>query len=97
MKWLARRVRRIIVLSLGVVTILLGVVGLFLPVLQGVLFILIGLYLLSRESKTARSWLEKLGVLFPKVNEKLLRIRRKYSRRRRKEQDGRQVVPEHQD
>jgi uncharacterized membrane protein YbaN (DUF454 family) len=97
MKWLGRKVRRVIVISFGVVAILLGVVGLFLPILQGVLLILVGLYLLSRESKFARRWLERIRERFPHAYEKLLRIRHRFSRRQREEQDGRHELPEHQD
>ena len=42
----------------GWVFLVLGVAGLFLPVLQGVLFLLVGVYLLSRESSRAR-WLRQ--------------------------------------
>lgn len=42
----------------GWVFLVLGFLGLFLPVLQGVLFLLVGVYLLSRESSWAR-WLRQ--------------------------------------
>jgi uncharacterized membrane protein YbaN (DUF454 family) len=48
----------------GIFLILLGIVGLFLPVLQGVLFILAGLALLSSHSERARrlrDWLVAAG------------------------------------
>lgn len=45
-------------LSVGFAFLGLGVVGLFLPFLQGVLFIIIGLTLLGRESHRARQILE---------------------------------------
>ena len=51
---MARLIKRIAVLTLGWLFILFGIVGLVLPVLQGVLFLLIGLALLSTESETAR-------------------------------------------
>ena len=38
--------------------VVLGIAGLFLPVLQGVLFLLVGLILLSTESSRAR-WLRQ--------------------------------------
>jgi uncharacterized membrane protein YbaN (DUF454 family) len=44
----------------GVAFILLGIAGLFLPFLQGILFLVIGLSLLSTESERARRLLEKL-------------------------------------
>jgi uncharacterized membrane protein YbaN (DUF454 family) len=97
MRWLVRRVRRIFIISLGLVTILLGIVGLFVPVLQGVLFILVGLYLLSRESRIARCWLERLRERFPRVNEKLIRIRGRFSHRRTSDQNELPTVPEPRD
>ena len=45
---------------LGIGCLVLGVVGLFLPLLQGILFLIIGLTLLSRESERVRYWLERL-------------------------------------
>jgi uncharacterized protein YqgC (DUF456 family) len=41
-------------LTLGATLLGLGVVGLFLPFLQGILFIVLGLTVLSRESSRAR-------------------------------------------
>ncbi|MCU0571433.1 MAG: DUF2892 domain-containing protein [Syntrophobacteraceae bacterium] len=41
--------RRIIRITLGVVFIVLGILGLFLPVLQGVLFLIIGVFLLASQ------------------------------------------------
>jgi uncharacterized membrane protein YbaN (DUF454 family) len=51
------RVSRVL---LGCFCLLLGVVGLFLPFLQGVLFLIIGLSLLSTESERARRLLDFL-------------------------------------
>jgi uncharacterized membrane protein YbaN (DUF454 family) len=45
---------------LGVVCLVLGVAGLFLPFVQGILFLVVGLTLLSTESQVARRWLEWL-------------------------------------
>lgn len=66
-----KHIRRITVLMLGWTLIGLGVIGLFLPFLQGVLFILLGLFVLSRESETARHWLHKLRQKYPLVDKKL--------------------------
>jgi hypothetical protein len=46
----------------------LGVVGLFLPFLQGVLFMLIGLALLSSESRRLRALLDRLRRRFPEAH-----------------------------
>lgn len=59
-------IKRILILALGWFFIIFGIIGLFLPVLQGILFLLIGLVILSRASKTVRNWLEKLKNRYPK-------------------------------
>jgi uncharacterized membrane protein YbaN (DUF454 family) len=66
-----RQIKRVIALVIGWTLIVLGVVGLFLPFLQGILFMLLGLYVLSRESKTAHRWLEHGRKRYPKVDAKL--------------------------
>jgi uncharacterized membrane protein YbaN (DUF454 family) len=60
-------VKRALVLSVGWGFVLLGIVGLFLPVLQGVLFLLIGLVILSSEYVWAHHLLAGLRRRFPKV------------------------------
>jgi uncharacterized membrane protein YbaN (DUF454 family) len=66
-----RQIKRVVALVIGWTLIALGVVGLFLPFLQGILFILLGLYVLSRESKTAHSWLQHARQRHPKMDAKL--------------------------
>ncbi len=58
---------RILTLALGYAFLLLGVVGLFLPILQGVLFIVVGLLLLSRHSTWARRLLERFKARYPRA------------------------------
>lgn len=62
------RVKRVAVLVVGWAFILLGIAGLFLPILQGVLFILIGLAILSSEYVWAHHLLAKLKARFPKIS-----------------------------
>jgi uncharacterized membrane protein YbaN (DUF454 family) len=59
--------KRALVLSVGWGFILLGIVGLFLPVLQGVLFLFIGLIILSSEYVWAHHLITRLRQRFPKV------------------------------
>ncbi len=61
------RIKRIAVLLLGWVFIVLGIAGLFLPVLQGILFLLIGLIILSTEYVWAHKLLTKAKARFPKI------------------------------
>jgi uncharacterized membrane protein YbaN (DUF454 family) len=67
----------VVVLVLGWTLIAIGVVGLFVPILQGVLFIMLGLYVLSRESRTARGWLVKLQRRYPNVHAQARRVKQK--------------------
>jgi uncharacterized membrane protein YbaN (DUF454 family) len=60
-------VKRVLILIVGWGFLLLGIVGLFLPILQGVLFILIGLIILSSEYVWAHHLLTKLRDRFPKI------------------------------
>jgi uncharacterized protein (TIGR02611 family) len=62
-----RHAKRILILIVGWVFILFGIVGLFLPILQGILFILIGLAILSTEYVWAHHLLAKLRQRFPKI------------------------------
>jgi uncharacterized membrane protein YbaN (DUF454 family) len=59
--------KRILTLIAGWIFILLGIAGLFLPVLQGVLFLLVGLIILSSEYVWAHNLLNKIRNRFPKL------------------------------
>jgi uncharacterized membrane protein YbaN (DUF454 family) len=61
------RTKKAILLLFGWGFILLGVIGLFLPILQGVLFLLIGLLILSSEYVWAHRLLLKIRNRFPAV------------------------------
>ena len=45
--------------------IVLGILGLFLPFLQGILFLFVGLIILSKHYAFAQRWLDKLKHRFP--------------------------------
>ena len=68
---MARLVKRIAVLALGWGFIVLGIVGLVLPVLQGFLFLLIGVALLASVSVTARRLLERLRARYPGLSQRI--------------------------
>ena len=59
--WLARMA----ILTFGWIFIVLGVLGLFLPILQGILFLTIGGMLLSMESPTAQRIMARLRARYP--------------------------------
>jgi uncharacterized membrane protein YbaN (DUF454 family) len=65
-----RGVKRITLLLLGWGFLLLGIAGLFLPILQGILFILVGLIILSGEYVWAHKLLQRLRSRFPSLARK---------------------------
>jgi uncharacterized protein len=74
-------IKRICKISLGWTFLVLGIAGLFLPVLQGILFILIGLGILATEYQWARRWIFKLRQKFPAADRQLQRFLGKYGKR----------------
>jgi uncharacterized membrane protein YbaN (DUF454 family) len=63
--------KRVLVQMVGWAFILVGIAGLFLPVLQGVLFLLIGLMILSTEYVWAHHLLRKIRERFPRLSDKV--------------------------
>ncbi|MFA6470857.1 MAG: PGPGW domain-containing protein [Candidatus Latescibacterota bacterium] len=66
----------------GILFLILGVIGLFLPVLQGILFIIIGLLILAPESKTIQRLLAWLHMKYPAVFNKAEQIKQRFFRRK---------------
>ncbi len=58
-------IKKIVILIVGWGFLALGVLGLFLPVLQGILFIMIGLAILSSRSAIIRRFLKHLEERHP--------------------------------
>jgi uncharacterized protein len=75
--------KRVLLIVTGWLFILLGIAGLFLPVLQGILFLVIGLLILSREYSWARNLLERFERRFPDVSKKATRVSRRMRARMR--------------
>jgi uncharacterized membrane protein YbaN (DUF454 family) len=63
--------KRWLAIVTGWAFVALGVAGLFLPFLQGVLFLLIGITILSTEYAWARNLLGKLRERFPSLSIRL--------------------------
>jgi uncharacterized membrane protein YbaN (DUF454 family) len=61
--------KRIGLLILGWIFIVLGILGLFLPILQGILFIIIGLVILSSRSELIKRFLKHLEERYPHYHE----------------------------
>jgi len=72
--------KRILLLILGWSFMALGVAGLFLPVLQGILFLLIGLAILSTEYHWARRWITRLYRKYPEAHRRMHQLLGKYAR-----------------
>ena len=51
----------------GWVFVVLGIAGLFLPILQGILFLMVGLFLLSKKAPWARRLLNRLRSRYPRL------------------------------
>jgi uncharacterized membrane protein YbaN (DUF454 family) len=59
--------KKILLQIVGWMFVLVGIVGLFLPFLQGILFILVGLIILSSQYAWARLLLTKMRKRFPRI------------------------------
>jgi uncharacterized membrane protein YbaN (DUF454 family) len=79
------KVKRWAMLATGWFFVALGVAGLFLPILQGILFILVGLLILSSEYVWAHRLLQRMKERFPGMSESVhstsQRIHRWFHRR----------------
>jgi uncharacterized membrane protein YbaN (DUF454 family) len=69
--------KRLVILGLGCGFIVLGILGLFLPVLQGILFLCIGLMLLAHEWPPAQRLLDRLRRRYPKAAATLDEVERR--------------------
>ncbi|OGC82851.1 hypothetical protein A3D68_02625 [Candidatus Adlerbacteria bacterium RIFCSPHIGHO2_02_FULL_52_17] len=69
-----RNTKRTVIFVLGILFLIFGVIGLVLPFLQGILFLAIGLMLLSLFSPTLREWLERHTRKYPKLHSAVLSI-----------------------
>ena len=79
---------RLSVLTVGWVLILLGILGLFLPILQGGLMLALGFALLSIGSQTIHLWFRGFMGRWPKIWKRLEKLRRKIHFRLHKASGG---------
>ena len=85
-----RNIARIKWLIAGAAFVVLGIIGLFLPILQGILFIVIGLMCLAKGSALVRSKKMALKKRFPNFGSKLTLLEQKardWKARRRKRRE----------
>ena len=75
--------KKVVIHVAGISLIILGLIGLVLPVLQGILMIIAGLSLLSMGNERVRRWLEGLAKRYPRQARFLRRIKAKFASSRR--------------
>jgi uncharacterized membrane protein YbaN (DUF454 family) len=63
--------KRLAFIAVGWILLMLGAIGLFLPILPGVLIVVVGLSILSAEYEWARRWMTTLRRRFPATDKKL--------------------------
>ena len=72
------QVRRLATISLGVLSLVVGVIGGFIPIFQGWIFVLLGLTLLAREVPFVRHRLDAVKQRYPRQAEQLDRLKAKW-------------------
>ena len=55
-----KKIIKALKITLGSTLIILGVIGLFLPIIQGILLIIAGLFLLGIQREKLNEWIMKL-------------------------------------
>ena len=55
-----KKIIKALKITLGSTLIILGVIGLFLPIIQGILLIIAGLFLLGIRREKLNEWISKL-------------------------------------
>ena len=79
----SRNLKRLALTIAGWTLIALGIVGLFLPILQGILFLAAGLVLLSFVSPRMRLLRQRLVSRYPAVGDHISRARAWFDRKGR--------------
>ncbi len=89
MKRLSSDLRRLGLLVGGWIFVVLGILGMFLPILQGFLFLFVGIALLSLASARVRLWRIRIGHRYPKIRRGEERARHWLKRQRARFGKGR--------
>ncbi len=66
---LSRKTKKLIFLTLGFISIVLGFIGLFLPILPTTPFLILAAYLFSKSSKKMHNWLLEHRLFGPIIND----------------------------
>jgi len=78
--WTENRLKKAGMLIMGWFFVGLGILGLFLPFLQGVLFLMIGLAILSTRSEKVKGLLKYFETRYPHHHERLMVWREKINK-----------------
>ena len=71
------RLKPILIQALGYFFLVLGVLGMFLPILQGFLFLFVGLIILARHAPWAQRLLDRIRNQHPKFDQMISTAERK--------------------
>jgi len=69
-----KKVKKVFVLIIGIIFIILGLLGLVLPFLQGIIFLAIGFFLLSFYFPKVRFWIKKHTEHYPSLSSAINKI-----------------------
>lgn len=75
-----KHTKQAIIFFIGTILVLFGIVAFALPFLPGIIFVLVGLLLLSTYSPSLREWIEKHTRRYPKVHVAVMKIQKFISR-----------------
>ncbi len=73
---MAKHIKRISIQTVGYACLLLGIAGIILPILNGTVFLVAGLVLLSVYSEWAKKLLHKIGRQHPQAERIVLKVER---------------------
>lgn len=71
---MAEKIKKGVFIIVGWGLVVAGIIGIFLPIVQGLLLIALGIFFLSRGSETVRDFVEEIRKKFPALD----RILRKF-------------------
>lgn len=69
-----KKIKKVIVLTIGIIFIIFGLLGLVLPFLQGIIFLAIGFFLISFYFPKVYLWIERHTKKYPRLSEKIKKI-----------------------
>ncbi len=69
--YLMLKIKKAILFVMGIIFIILGLLGLFLPILQGILFLFIGTLLISTSNPEINAFIHKFALKYPNIKKAL--------------------------